>query len=186
MKSDALYRRVRRAVPLACLLLGLAVMLMGCQSQGPSLGKAAETLKVELQAEMNKLIAALTEPAAQENWQAVQPILQAAYEEMQKKGKVVPAALLVMDKNGIAQDRFPPKNVGKMDFMSYEPAQTVYQNKKKAQAMFYLGGAKIFVLIAPILQGDQVAGAVAMGFPDEALKSWKVSEQDFLNINFNQ
>jgi hypothetical protein len=177
MKSDALYRRVRRAVPLACLVLGLAVMLAGCQSQGPSLGKAAE---------MNKLIAALTEPAAQENWQAVQPILQAAYEEMQKKGKVVPAALLVMDKNGIAQDRFPPKNVGKMDFMSYEPAKTVYQNKKKAQAMFYLGGAKIFVLIAPILQGDQVAGALVMGFPDEELKRWQVSEKDFLSIDFNQ
>ncbi len=177
MKNNATGSSPGHSCLWAYLVICLAVMAAGCQSQGPSLSKAAQDVKKELLAEMNKLNAAVAEPASQENWQAVEPILQASFEEMQKQGKVVPAALLVLDRNGIAQDRFPPRNVVQLNFMSYEPAQTVFQEKKKAQAMLYLGGAKIFVLISPILKNDQVAGAVAMGFPEEELNRWKVSER---------
>jgi hypothetical protein len=104
---------------------------------------------------------------------------------MQRSGRAAGMYLAVLDRNGIMQDRFPPKKVEHLDFRNYGPAQMVFQEKKKAQAMLYLGGSKIFVLMAPLLKDDQVVGAVAMGFPEEELQRWNVPEKEFLSIDLN-
>jgi hypothetical protein len=189
MKTYSFCQTAKRACPWAYLIICiicLAVVLGGCQSKGPSLSREAQVVKKELLAEMNKLTTALTEPVAKQDWEAVGTILQTSSAEMKKSGQVVPAILVVLDQNGITQGRFPPRKVGQMDFMNYEPTQIVFNEKRKTQAMVYLGGSKVFVFLAPVLKNDQVIGAVAMGFPEEELQRWKVSENEFLGIDFNQ
>ena len=157
------------------------------QSKEAPLSKNAEALKQQLLREMNTLTAALVGPVAKQDWPAVEPILPAKVEEMKKRGDVVPADIVILDKNAITQARFPAgEHKQGLDFMNYQPAQVVFTEKKKTQARLFVGDKKIFVCIAPILQQDQVIGAVAMGFPEGDLKIWKVSEQEFLNIDFNQ
>ena len=171
----------------ACLVIMLALMAGGCQSKTAPLSKNAEALKQQLLSEMNTLTAALVAPVAKQDWQAVESILPAKMAELKKRGDVTPANIVVLDKNAISQARFPAGEAHQgLDFMNYQPAQLVFTEKKKTRAQLFRGDKKIYVCIAPILQQDQVIGAVAMGFPEEDLKIWKVSEQEFLNIDFNQ
>ena len=186
MKNYSLSQTARRSCPWACLVVCLAVLLGGCQSKGPPLSPEAQAVKKELLGEMGKLTTALAEPVARQDWEAVHPILQASYEEMKKSGKVVESYLAVLDGNGVMQDRFPAKKIEHPDFRNYKSVKIVLNEKRKAQEMLYLGGAKIFILMAPVLKNDQVIGAVAMGFPEEELQRWKVPEKEFLSIDFNQ
>jgi len=186
MKKSSFHEYARRGYSWVYLVVCLVVLLAGCQSKGPPLSKEAQAVKKVLLEEMTKLTTALREPVAQQDWPAVEPILQTSQEEMKKRGQAVPAALVVLDRNAIVQARFPGEKVGKLDFWNYAPAQVVFNEKRKTQTMLYLGGRKIFILIAPILQQDRVVGAVTMGFPEEELRRWKVSEQEFLRIDFNQ
>src|SRR3974390_1145279 len=109
MKKLSLYEIARRDCPWICLVICLAVLLAGCQSKGPPLSKEAQAVKKVLLEEMNKLTTALREPVARQDWPAVEPILQTFQEEMKKRGQAVPSALLVLDRNGISQVRFPGK-----------------------------------------------------------------------------
>jgi hypothetical protein len=185
MKKLSLYELARHGCPWVYLVICLAVLLAGCQPKGPPLSKEAQAVKKVLLEEMNKLTTALREPVAQQDWPAVEPILQTSQEEMKKRGQAVPATLVVIDRNGITQGRFPGKAV-QLDFMNYTAVQKILNEKKDTQAMLYLGGRKIFFFAAPILQKDQVVGAVGMGFPEEELQKWKLPEKEFLSIDFNQ
>ena len=179
-------RIAKRARSWACLVICLAVVVGGCQSKEPSLSKAALSVKEGLLGEMGKLTAALAEPAGKRDWLAAEPILKASYEEMKKTGKFVPMGIVVLDRDGVTQDRFPPVKRAQMDFSNYAPAKSVLEEKKKTAAMLYLEGAKIFIFMAPLLHQDQVTGAVALGFPEGELQKWRVSEKEILGIDFNQ
>jgi hypothetical protein len=186
MKFNSLYQTGRRLFPWACLVICFAVFLGGCQAKEPPLSKQAQAVRQGLLGEVNKLTTEVAEPAAKQDWGALGPILQNSYQEMKKRGGFVPFRIVVLDRDGITQERFPPVRQENLDFSNYEPAKTVFNEKKKTQAMLYLEGTKIFILIAPILQQDQVTGAVVMGFPDQELQKWKISEKEFLAIDFNK
>jgi len=167
-------------------LVCLAVFLGGCGGKEPPLSKEAQTLKKELLGEIDKLTAALVEPVGKQDWETVKPILQTSYEEMEKRGKIVPAKVVAMDQNGIIQANYPHRDISDFDFYNYGPAKIVYIKKMKAQAMLYFGKTKIYILMSPLLKRDQVIGAVAMSFLEEELQNkWKVSEKEFLSIDFN-
>ena len=176
----------RSVRPWACLVIMFALVAGGCSKAAP-LSKNAAALKQQLLREMNTLTVALVEPVAKQDWQAVESILPAKVAEMKKRGDVTPANIVVLDGNAVTQARFPSNEARQgLNFMNYQPAQKVFKEKRKTQVQLYRGDKKIYAFIAPILQQDQVIGAVAMGFPEEDLKIWKVSEQEFLNIDFNQ
>ncbi len=53
--------------------------------------------------------------------------------------------------------------------------------------MAYRDGKKLLGLISPVLQQDNVRGAVAIAYSEKELTStWKVSEKEFMSIDFNQ
>jgi len=186
MERYSLNRAGRRVGSFGALVVYFAMILMGCGSKEAPISAAAQGLKKELLGDMSSLTKALAEPVAKQDWEAVTPVLQKSYEEMKTRGKFVPLRIAVLDRDAIVQDRFPPKKQEQLDFKNYEPAKAVFVDKKKTQAMLYLEGTKVFVFIAPLLKNDQVTGAVVMGFPEEELKKWKVSEKDFLSTDFNQ
>lgn len=186
MRQARLCRTVRHLGLWAYLVICLAVILGGCQSQEAPLNKNVLACKQELLGEMHKLTAALTEPAAKQDWGAVETILQTSYEKMEKDGKFVPFRIAVLDVDGITQGMFPPKKGEPLDFRNYEPAKIVFDQKRKTQARLYLEGKKIFIFMAPLLQKDQVTGAVVMGFSEAELQKRQVPEKEFLAIDFNQ
>lgn len=186
MKHHSMRQEIWSGRLLASLIVSVAVLVGGCQSQAPPLSPEAQTVKKALLREMEKLTTALTKPVAQQDWQAIKPILPALYEEMKKSGKVVPSYMVVMDRDGVVQDRLPHRQVEHFNFMSYDSVKIVFQGKKKAQDMLYFGGNKVFVFLAPVFNNDQVIGAAAMGFSEKELQRWKVAEKEFVSIDFNQ
>jgi hypothetical protein len=168
-------------------LICLAVLLGGCQVSKPPLGPEAQALKTQLLGDLDKLTSQLVEPAAREDWPAVELLLQTAYENMQKEAKLVPKMIVVLDRNSITRVRFPSSDVGQFDFSNYAQAKTTFNKKRKDQAIFYLKGTKIYIVLAPLLQKNNVIGAVALSFLAAALeKQWHVSEKEFLSIDLNK
>jgi len=186
MKQDMPGQTAKRLCCLAWVAVCLAIVLGGCSPKEVPLSQAARTCKQNLLAEMHLLIASLAGAVAHQDWGAVQTILQTSFEKMQKNGRFAPDRIGVLDRDGVAQGVFPPRNTRSLDFRNYQPARTVYQQKKIAQTILYLEGNKIFVLIAPLLQDKEVMGAAVMIFSDESLQKWRVTEKEFLSINFNQ
>lgn len=186
MKRGIFYQTVKRVCSWAHVFLCLAVMLGGCQTKEMPLSKDAQAVRSGLLGEINKLTAALIEPVTQQDWGALRPILQKSYEEIEKSGKFVPLRIVVMDREGLTQGMVPPGAEKSLNFGSYAPAKTVFAEKRKTQAMLYLSGVKVFIVMAPLLQKEQVTGAVALGFPEEELQKWNVSEKEFLSIDFNR
>jgi hypothetical protein len=169
------------------MFICLAVVLGGCQAKEAPLSKEAQTLKQEVLGELEQLGALLLKPAAQEDWPAAKDLLQAAYEEMVKSGKAAPFRIGVLDRHGVVQGMFPPAKEKQLDFSGYTLAKTVYTERKTAKAVLYVGEIKIFIVVAPLHQQDRILGAVALGFTEEELeKTWKVSEKEFLAIDFNK
>ncbi len=186
MKCEAFCQTARRSCPWICLVICLAVLLGGCGKKEIPLSKVAQTCRKTLLAEINMLTAALTGPVAQQDWGTVGTILQTSFEKLQKEGMFAPDRIGVLDRDGITQGMFPPRKIGAMDFSNYQPARIVYEQKKRTQSMLYLEGSKIFVLISPLLQKDQVTGAAVMVFPEKELQKWHVSEKEFLGLDFNE
>jgi hypothetical protein len=186
MRIDSLGQAARRACPWVCLVICLAMILGGCQKKEIPLSKAAEACKQALLGEMNMLKAAMSGPVSKQDWGAVEPILQSSFEKLKQEGKFIPFRIGVLDQNAITKGMFPPRKGEALDFSNYQPGRTVYEQKRITQAMLYLEGKKIFVLIAPLLQQDRVTGAVVMAFPEEELQKWHVPEKEFLGIDFNK
>jgi len=180
-------KTVRQLDLLSLFLICLALLLGGCQAPKPPLSPEAQALKTELRGETDKLVTQLIEPVSKQDWAAVQPILQTTYTNMENKGKLAPKVIVVLDQKGITQVRFPLAEVRHHDFSNYTLAKIVFQEKRKVQATLYFQGIKIFMVLAPLLQKDNVMGAVALIFPADALeKQWRVSEKEFLSLDLNQ
>jgi len=186
MNHDVLCRTARGARSWVYLVICLAVFPGGCQKKEIPLSKTAQTCKAEMLGEMNMLTAALTGPVAQQDWRAAESISQSSFDKLKKAGKLMPFRVGVMDQNAIAQVMVPPRQGEALDFRNYAPARMVYEQKKMAQAVLYLEGHKIFVLVAPLLRQNQVTGAVVLVFPEEEIQKCHLSDQEFMSIDFNK
>ena len=186
MRFDALCQTAGRARLWVFLAICLVVILGGCQKKEIPLSKAAQACKTDMLGQMRLLTTALTGPVAQQDWQAAQSSLQTSFDKLQKEGKLTPFRIGVLDRDGITQVMVPPGKGGSLDFSAYAPARVVYEQQKMAQAMLYLGGKKIFVLIGPFLRQNQVTGAAVLVFPEEEIQKCHLSDQEFMSIDFNR
>ncbi len=186
MNSFYFFKVARRVQPWACLLLCVVVFLGGCQTEKPSLSKEAQALKKEMLQEMDKITKRLVEPVSKKDWKALRPILKTSYEEMEQGGKLVPTRIMVMDRKGISRSIYPPIKKARWDFSSYNYIREAYDNKINVGLRGFLRGGKVYGFVAPLLHKGKVIGGVSMGFPSEEIEEkWKVSEKEFMSINFN-
>lgn len=163
-----------------------AILLGGCQAKTPPLSTEAQDLKQELLKDMDQLTTALSEPVAQQDWEAAKPILQKSFMEMERD-KLAPYRIVVLDRNAVTQVRFPAQKEEQFDYSNYKQTRPVFSEKKKTQFMAFRDGKKLFGLIAPILQQGNINGAVAIAFNEnELISTWKVSEKEFTSIDFNR
>ncbi|MEJ2071181.1 MAG: hypothetical protein P8X65_13115 [Syntrophobacterales bacterium] len=117
----------------------------------------------------------------------MESILQTAYKNMQEEGKSAPEIIVILDRSAITQARFPAPDKKRFDFSNYAPAKKVFNEKRTVQSVLYFKGTKIFVVIAPLLQNNNLVGGVALAFPADAVeKQWRVSEKEFTSMDLNQ
>ena len=186
MHSGHLVKASKLTMSWVYVVICLAVILGGCGAPKPMLSKKAQVLKKELLGEIQNLTPQLIDPVSKQDWEAVKPILQASYETMQKAGKLAPQTIVLMDQNGIVHERFPPSKESHFDFSNYAPVKTMFAEKRKVQTTLYLKGTKIYVILTPLLKENEVLGGLAMVFLESEIEKWKVSEKEFLDINFNE
>jgi len=180
-------KTIRQLKLSSVFLLSLSLLLGGCQAPKISLSPEAKALKKQLLGDLNKLTPQLMEPAARQDWPAVEAIMQAAYKDMEKEAKLVPEMIVILDRNGITQGRAPSLGKRRFDFSNYAPAKKVFTEKTRVQAVLYFKETKIFVVIAPLLQNNNLVGALSLAFSADALeKQWHVSEKEFLSLNLNE
>ena len=186
MKAYYLFKVLRRKQTWACLLLCVSMLLGGCQREKPPLSKEAQALKKEMLQEMDKIKDKLVEPVSKQDWKALRPILQTSYEEMEQGGKLVPTRIMVLNRKGISRAIYPPIKKARWDFSSYNHIKDAYDNKMNVVFEGFMRGGKLFGFFAPILHKGKVIGGVSMGFPAKEIEEkWKVSENEFMKINFN-
>jgi hypothetical protein len=160
--------------------------LGGCQTEKPQLSKEAQALKKEMLQEMEKITQILVEPVSKKDWKALRPILQKSYEEMEQEGKLIPTRIMVLDRKGISRAIYPPIKKARWDFSSYKQIKKAYEKKMNVGLKGYLRGGKVYGFFVPIFQNTKLLGGVSMGFSaNDIEEKWKVSENEFMNINFN-
>lgn len=180
------FKVARRKLPRACLLLCVVLFLGGCQTEEPPLSKRAQDLKKEMLQEMDKITQRVVEPVSKKNWKALRPILKISYEEMEQGGKLVPTRIMVLDRKGISRAIYPPLKKARWDFSSYNQIREAYDNKMNVGLRGYLRGGKVYGFFVPLIQNSKVIGGVSMGFSSNEIEErWKISEDEFLSIDFN-
>ena len=186
MKAYYLFKVLRRKQTWACLLLCVSMLLGGCQREKPPLSKEAQALKKEMLQEMDKIKDKLVEPVSKQDWKALRPILQTSYEEMEQGGKLVPTRIMVLNRKGISRAIYPPIKKARWDFSSYKQIKKAYDNKMNVGLTGYLRGGKVYGFFVPLFQNEKLLGGVSMGFSSNDIEEkWKVSENEFMEINFN-
>jgi len=186
MNSFYCFKIARRAQPWAFLLLCVVLFLGGCQAEEPQLSKGAQALKEEMVQEMDKITKRLVEPVSKKDWKALRIILKTSYEEIEQGGKLVPTRIMVLDRKGISRSIYPPMKKARWDFSSYNQIREAYDNKMNVGLRGYLRGGKVYGFFAPLIQKTKIVGGVSMGFSSKEIEEkWKISEKEFMSINFN-
>lgn len=73
-----------------------------------------------------------------------------------------------------------------MKFTSFEGVERIVQSRNIVQAQLYLGDTKVLVIGFPLVDKDNLICIAYFSFNSkELVKEWKMSEQEFLRINFN-
>lgn len=176
----------RRIQHWACLLLCVVLFLGGCRTEKPLLSKEAQALKKEMLQEMDKITKRLVEPVSKKDWKALRPILQISYEEIEQGGKLVLTRIMVLDRKGISRAIYPPIKKARWDFRSYKQIREAYDNKMNVGLRGFMRGGKVYGFVAPLVKNGKVIGGVSMGFSSKEIEEkWKVSEKEFMSINFN-
>lgn len=187
MKNDRVVREVLAPNVWAVLLVVFGFILTGCQSQAPPLSPAAAAFKKEVKDCIAELSQGLIEPVTRENVAAIQETLKKIEPEAAKLCRRCPFRLGVLNKKGDTLTIYPSKSEA-LDFSGYDFVVQILKNRKIAQQRLYLqDGYQVFIVCAPLLQGDDLVGILAISLSAAEAKSrWGITEQEFLSLDFNR
>jgi hypothetical protein len=170
------------------ILIIVLALLPGCQAKEPPLSQKA-ALVVVVQDTMARLSKALAGPLADRDLKEINFILENNFSGAGQEAQLPFLHSGVTGKEGIILASYPPEQgIGK-DFSNYSVVINALLNKKISQKRLYLENRPdIIVICAPILdQEEVVVGTVWFVLDAEKVrKTWGVSTEEFLGINFNQ
>jgi len=73
-----------------------------------------------------------------------------------------------------------------MSFASFKGVDQVVSSRKIVQMPLYFKKQNVLVVGAPIVREDRLLGIMCLSFDTEKFeKEWRISEQEFLRIDFN-
>ncbi len=170
------------------LILGLVLLLGGCQSQEAPLSPGAASFKQEVKGCLDKLTASLITPVANRDVPAITAALEKAESPAIKLCRLCPFEIGVLNPTGETLAIFPCKGDGKTkNFSSYDLIIKAAKTKKVQQQRFFLqDGSQLYMVCAPLMRGETVIGLVAVAISSkDAEQRWGLKEKEFLALNFN-
>ena len=181
-------RKLRPLRPWAMPLLTLVLMLAACQAKEPPLSPAAAAFKKEVKDCLVRLSTPLVAPVVQSNQAAINEALKHAEPEAIKLCRMCPFRMGVLDREGDTLTVYPFKEEAMGNFSTYDVVVQTLKNRKINQQRFYLqDGSQMYIICAPLKQGEELAGILALSLSAaEAKNRWGLTAQEFLRIDFNQ
>jgi len=188
MAADLVKRNLGRFRVWLALLSLLAPVAMGCQGSEPPLRPGAAEFKKEVKNCLTTLQTSLIKPLSEKNIPAINETLKRVEPEAIKLCRMCPFRIGVMNQAGYTLTVYPMKQDAIGDFSKYDVViQALKSRRTRQQRLFLQDQSQLYVICAPILQGDQVLGLIALAVSaEEAKKRWDMSAEDFLGIDFNR
>jgi hypothetical protein len=175
-------------VHLWAILVGVVILLFGCQAKESPLAPAATTFKFEIKNCLGNLSAVLMEPVANKDVAAIAAALDKVESPAVKLCRLCPFQVAVLNQSGETLAVHPPQssNNGK-NYSSYDLVTKALASKKiQHQRLFLQNGSALYLICAPLVRGDKVIGLIAIAVNSEdAEKKWGFTEKDFLALDFN-
>lgn len=173
--------------------LGLALIaavsfLWGCETKPPPLSPGAASFKHEIKTCMENLSAALMEPVAQKDIEAINAALKKVESPAVKLCSLCPFRIGVLNQFGEGLALYPSRSVNNAkNYSNYSLINKAINSKKIQHQQFFLqDGSQLYIICGPIIRDNQVIGLIAIAINSEdARKRWDLTEKEFLSINFN-
>lgn len=168
------------------VLVGVVILLFGCQASEAPLSPAAATFKKEVKSCLASLTAPLVDPVFKKDVAVIATTLEKVEPQAVKLCRMCPFQIGVLDQNGQTLAVHPPTGRSN-NFSNYELVIKAINTKKiQHQRLFLQDGSALYLICAPILREDKVIGLVAIAISsDEAEKRWGLTAKEFLALNFN-
>jgi len=169
-------------------LLGLVILVFGCQAQEAPLNPGITAFKQELKSCLDNLDATLMEPVAKKDLAGIKAALENVESPAVKLCRMCPFELGVLNPVGETLAAYPVKGDGKVqDYSAYELVKKAISSRRiQQQALFLPDGSKLYLVCGPLIRKDVLIGLVAIAISSaEAEKRWGLREKEFLALNFN-
>jgi hypothetical protein len=169
------------------VLVGLAILLCGCQAKESPLSPAAATFKKEVKSCLDSLTSPLVDPVFKKNVAGIAATLAKIEPQAVKLCRMCPFQIGVLDQNGQTLAVHPPTGRSN-NFSSYELVIKAIKSKKSQhQRLFLQDGSALYLICAPLIREDRVIGLVAIAISsDEAEKRWGLTAKEFLALDFHK
>jgi len=170
------------------LIIGVVILLFGCQAREAPLSPGAATFKQEIKSCFDNLAAALMEPVAMKDLAGIKAALEKVESPAAKLCRLCPFEIVVLNPSGETLAVYPVKGDGKAkNFSNYDLVIKAISSKKiQQQQLFLQDSSKLLLVCAPLLRDNTVIGLVAIAVSsEEAQKKWGLNEKEFLALDFN-
>ncbi len=171
------------------LLAALVLLLVcGCPAQEPPLSPGAAAFKAEVNECLNKVSDKLVEPVTKRDVAQISKILEQIEPETSRLCRMCPFNIGVLNAIGVTLAVHPPKKDAMGNFGDFEVVRQTLKNRRiSTQRLFLQDGSEIYIICAPLLKEQQVKGILALALSsEEAQNRWKITDQEFLALDFNR
>lgn len=183
----------RPCLILIASLIAISVLLelgvIGCGKKEPALSKDALAFKKEIKQMFEKYSPLFIEPLSKGDKAAVQATLGKLSSDLTKEGQPLTWGGAVLDKEGITVGTLASGGPqAGLNYSNVKQIADVLKNHKMVQGKLYRqDGLQAHYVVGPLLRQGELVGLFVIGMPaDEVNQKWKVSEKEFMAINFNE
>lgn len=187
---DLQTKRWKTGLAFAPVVILLALMVLGtagCGAPRQPVSPEAAALKQEILDTLQHLQKSLVDPVAREDIPAIDAVLAGLAKNSVDICVDCPYRSAVLNKDGVVLTTFPKNDFIGRDFSSYRIISEPLSRQRITQRQIYRpDGVKMYSVSAPLLRDNKVAGVVVLTLaPLDITKKWRLTEKEFLAINFN-
>lgn len=169
------------------VLLAALAMAAGCQPAKPPQSPKAAAFAKDVQAVINRVAPPLVGPVGRQDREGVQKALTRAFSVCAEACEGLFYNVLILDQQGVLTAVYPPADVKSLQFANYKAVQKAFNEKKPNQAILYQpDGTPIDIVFVPLIQGDKVAGILALGFQGNLVRDQRgLGTDEFLSLELS-
>lgn len=189
MRESRAKKMVRKAGRLTRLYIAFVFFLSlpACKPP-PAPSSAAVAFKKEVRDNIEKLSPFFAEALPKGNGKAVEAALTRACVAAEEQGMPFSCSIATLDKNGISVTSISPRKLSQgVDYSHYKSITKSLREKRIVHARLFLqDGTRIFAVSSPLMKDGRLVGLLVLGyFSTEVRRNWGLTEEEFLEIDFN-